>query len=168
MPFEQNYDYIGLDLMEKPNLNDEYFIMVYKPNENKNEKKDKINDFKEEIGFLLDDGKEYKEDVIRIFGKYFVKQNKNKCKIIYNNKKYKLKEYFNEIDNNYNPKIKEIKIKLTGINHITNMKKMFRGCIHLTSLFESKIAGNNYNEIFNEVFPGSSLYEDNNHMKIED
>jgi len=86
MSFEQNYDYIGLDLMEKPNLNDEYFIMVYKPNENKNEKKDKIKEFKEEIGFLLDDGKEYKEDVIRIFGKYFVKQNKNKCKIIYNKK----------------------------------------------------------------------------------
>ena len=137
MPFEQNYDYIGLDLMEKPNLNDEYFIMVYKPNENKKEKKekkDKIKEFKEEIGFLLDNGKEYKEDVIRIFGKYFVKQNKNKCKIIYNNKKYELKEYFDEIDKNYNIEIKEIKLKLIGINNITDMQEMFDGCCHLTSV----------------------------------
>ena len=31
---------------------------------------------------------------LRIFGKIFVNKNKNKCKIIYKNKKYKLKEYF--------------------------------------------------------------------------
>ena len=66
---------------------------------------------------------------------------KKKCKIIYNNKKYKLKEYFDEIDKYYNPKIKEIKIKLIGINRITNMKEMFYGCVHLTSLSESKNDG---------------------------
>ena len=49
---------------------------------------------KEENDFLLDDEKEYTEDVIRILGKYFVKQNKNECKIIYNSKKHKPKEYF--------------------------------------------------------------------------
>ena len=31
---------------------------------------------------------------LKIFGKSFVDNNENKCKIIYNNKKYKLKEYF--------------------------------------------------------------------------
>ena len=64
--------------MEKPNKIDKYFIMIYKPNENKKEKKDKMKKFREEIGFLLDDEKEYTEDVIRIFGKYFVEQNKKK------------------------------------------------------------------------------------------
>ena len=78
MSFEQKYKYIGLNLMEKPNKIDKYFIMIYKPNENKKEKKDKMKKFREEIGFLLDDEKEYTEDVIRIFGKYFVEQNKKK------------------------------------------------------------------------------------------
>ena len=126
MSIEQNFEYIGLDLMEKLNANNKYFIMIYKPNENGKEKKDILKKSKEEYNYLLDDEKEYTEDIIRIFGKYFVEQNRNKCKIIYNNKKYKLKEYFGEIDNNYNPKIKEIKIKLIGIYNIINMKKMFR------------------------------------------
>ena len=69
-----------------------YFIMLYKPNENKKEKQDIIKKLKE-MNFPLDDEKDYKEDVIKIFGRYFVEQNGNKCKIIYNNKKYKLKEY---------------------------------------------------------------------------
>ena len=84
MSFEQNFEYIGFNTMQKANKNDMHFIMIYKPNENKKEKKDKMKKFKEELDYLLDDEKEYKEDVIRIFGKYFVKQNKNKCKIIKN------------------------------------------------------------------------------------
>ena len=32
---------------------------------------------------------------IRIFGKNFVKNNKNKCKIIFNGKEYKIIEEFN-------------------------------------------------------------------------
>ena len=168
MSFEQKYKYIGLNLMEKPNKIDKYFIMIYKPNENKKEKKDKMKKFREEIGFLLDDEKEYTEDVIRIFGKYFVEQNKKKYKIIYNNKKYKLKEYFDEIDKYYNPKIKEMKIKLIGINRITNMKEMFYGCVHLTSLSESKNDGAKSSEIFNDYILNSSLFEDIIEMKIKE
>ena len=168
MSIEQDFEYIEFNMMEKSNENDKYFIMIYKPNENKKEKKDKMKKFKEEIRFRLDDEKEYKEDVIRIFGKYFVKQNKNKCKIIYNNKKYKLKEYFDQIDNNYNSKIKEIKIKLIGINHITNMKEMFYGCYHLTSLSESKNDGAKSSEIFNGDNPTLSLFEDENRIKMEE
>ena len=78
--------------------------MIYKPNINEKEKQEMINKFKK-FHFPFDDEKDYKEDVIRIFGKKFIKHNKNKCKIIYNNKKYKLKEYLNEIDNNYNHNI---------------------------------------------------------------
>ena len=168
MSFEQNFEYIGFNMMQKANENDMCFIMIYKPNENKKEKKDKMIKFKEGIDFLLDDEKEYTEDVIRIFGKYFVEQNKNKCKIIYNNKKYILKEYFDEIDNNYNPKIKEIKIKLNGINCISNMKEMFYGCYHLTSLSKSKNVGTKQIEIFNDDNSQASLFENESEMKIKE
>ena len=79
--------------------NEIYFIMIYKPKENKKEKQDIIKKLKENY-FPLDGEKDFEEDVIRIFGRYFVGQNINKCKIIYNNKKYNLKEYFNEIVSN--------------------------------------------------------------------
>ena len=110
--------------------------MTYKPNENKEEKKEKRKKFKEDDDFIFDDEKEYNEDVLRIFGKNFVKRNKYKCKIIYKNKKYELKEYFEEIDKNYNRKDEIIKLKLIGINNISNISEMFYGCIHLTSVLE--------------------------------
>ena len=73
------------------------------------------------------------EDKVRIFGNRFVCNNKENCKIIYNKKEYELKEYFNDIDKKYNNK-DEIKIKLKGINNITNMNCMFRDCKSLSSL----------------------------------
>ena len=36
-----------------------------------------------------------------IFGKEFVHRNKKICRIIYKNKKYKLTEFIEDIDNNY-------------------------------------------------------------------
>ena len=39
--------------------------------------------------------------IIRIFGSTFVANNKQKCKIVYNNEEYELKEYFNDIDEIY-------------------------------------------------------------------
>ena len=83
-------------------------MMIYKPKENNKEK-------------------------IRIFGTEFVKNNIDICKIIYNNEEYELKEYFNDIDDEYNNK-DEIKIKLKGINNITDMSFMFDGCNSLSSL----------------------------------
>ena len=93
MSFEQAYEYIGLNIMEKSNENDKYLIMIYKPNENKKEKIDILKIFKSREKFIFVE-REYTGEIIRLFGKYFVKQNSNKCKIIYKNKKYKLKEYF--------------------------------------------------------------------------
>ena len=110
--------------------------MVYKPNENKEEKKEIMEDLKKYEIFFLDDEEEYTEDKLRIFGKDFVTNNKRRCRIIYKNKKYELKEYLEEIDNNYNRKAEEIKIKLIGINNIVNMREMFYGCYHLTSFSE--------------------------------
>ncbi len=138
MSSEQNDAIISNDINDNSYEINKYFKMIYKPNENKKEKKEIIKKMIDEDGFEFNDEKETKEEVIRILGKYFVKQNKNKCKIIYNNKKYKLKEYFDEIDKNYKYNIEKIKLKLTGINNITNFEKMFYGCYHLSSVSESK------------------------------
>ena len=47
---------------------------------------------------------ENNKERVRIFGKKFVKNNQDKCKIEYKDKIYELKEYFEDIDNNYNHK----------------------------------------------------------------
>ena len=57
--------------------------------------------------------------------------NKQKCKIIYNNLEYELTEYFdlnNKNQENDNNNKNEIKIKLKGINNITNMSCIFDRC----------------------------------------
>ena len=70
------------------------------------------------------------EDKINIFGKKFVANNKDICKIIYDNKEYKLKSEFEcqNIKNN------ELKIKLTGINNATFLDCMFTECSSLSPL----------------------------------
>ena len=74
-----------------------------------------------------------KEGKVRIFGNYFVKNNKQKCKIIYKNKEYELQDYFNDIDENYNNK-DDIKIKINGMDNITDIASMFSNCYTLCSL----------------------------------
>ena len=69
------------------------------------------------------------EKKIKIFNIDFVNNNKDKCKIIYNNNEYELTEYFN-INNNDNI----LEIKLTNINNITNAYAMFYECSSLISL----------------------------------
>ena len=102
MSFEKLEESIYYEMIYKTNEKNQKIIleryenniiyeMIYKPNENKKEKKEKKKQFKEEHAFIFDDEKEYNDDVLRIFGKYLVKHNKNKCKIIYKNKKYELK-----------------------------------------------------------------------------
>jgi len=70
---------------------------------------------------------------LKIFGKTFVENNKDKCKIIYKEKEYELEEYFNNIDDNYNYKDLLI-IKLNGIKNITNISFMFHECKSLISI----------------------------------
>ena len=70
-----------------------------------------INDKKDEIEIIY---KPKNKGKIKIFGSQFVYYNKDKCKIIYNNKEYELTEYFDNIDN-------ELKIKLKGITKITKI-----------------------------------------------
>ena len=85
----------------------------------------------------------YKKDIdsqnkykIRIFSRKFVNNNKSKCKLIYRNKEYDLKEYFEDIEQNYN-KEENIKIKLKFILNIVDLSKMFEFCNHLLSMSDS-------------------------------
>ena len=86
-----------------------------------------------------------KEDIIkrkiRILGQNFVKNNKNKCKMIINKKESELMEEFN-INNE-----KIIEIKLIKIAIITDMNSMFHGCSSLSNL--SDISKWNTNNVIN-------------------
>ena len=70
------------------------------------------------------------ENKIKIFGNEFVKRNKDLCKIIYDNNEYDLITTF-ECKNN---KDNILKIKLKGINNLTNIESMFEECSQLSSL----------------------------------
>ena len=74
-----------------------------------------------------------KEDHFRIFGDNFVKQYKNKYKIIINNKEYNLSPFifFKEID--IKKKDKYLKLTLKGIDNIINTNEIFKGCTSLKS-----------------------------------
>ena len=91
------------------------------------------------------------EDKIKLFGFDFIKNNKNHCKIIYDNKVHNLTEYINieKIENKSN---KTFEIKLTGINNISNAGSMFQFCSSLTSLPDisdwNTINITNLNEMF--------------------
>ena len=71
------------------------------------------------------------EEEIRIFGKTFINNNINNCKIICEDKQYELKEYF---DTDKNIKKEILKIILTGISKIKNINNMFNKCSSLISL----------------------------------
>ena len=70
------------------------------------------------------------EKKIKLFGKGFIENNKNICKIIINNKEIPLSEYY-IIENESQF---ELELKLIGINNITNISSMFSGCNSLLSI----------------------------------
>ena len=80
---------------------------------------------------------------ICLFGYEFVKNNK-KCRMIIDNKEYFLSTKYNVKKNNDN----KLKIKLKGIDSITNMSCMFLECSSLLSLPDiSKWNTNNVTDI---------------------
>ena len=103
--------------MENEDLS--YINIIYDINK-KNKNKDEDESEKE-------DEDEYE---INIFGHEFVKNNKNKCKMIIDNKEYEITEKY-KIENYNNNKLN---IKLKGFNNITNMYSMFCDCSSLSSL----------------------------------
>ena len=82
------------------------------------------------INYIFDKNNKNKE--INIFGSEFVKKNKDKCKIKYNNKVEELKEKL--VLGNYNEN--KITLQLLGINKVTDMSDMFYDCSSLESFDE--------------------------------
>ena len=104
---------------------------------------------------------QYNEKKLKIFGKEFVKNNKDKCIIIYRNKRYKLSEYL-EIDNKSDEK--EIKVRIKGIKNISGMSHMFYNCKNLLMIVDKTIENNS--EINSESKDSSS--ESNNQTNFSD
>ena len=73
---------------------------------------------------------------LRIFGEIFVKNNKDKYKIMFKDKEYKLTEYFDNIDKNYNHK-DDIILELKINDGLINFSHMFAGCDTLVTFFYS-------------------------------
>ena len=72
---------------------------------------------------------------LRILGEYFCRNNKNKGKLIINNKKSEIKEFINFENNNK----EQIKIKMILNNNLYNKSYMFKDC---KTLLELKINNN--------------------------
>ena len=62
-----------------------------------------------------------------------MENNKDKCKVIYKDKEYELQEEFKIENKNENT----LKIKIKGINNITDMSNMFNECSSLLSLSDT-------------------------------
>ena len=86
--------------------------------------------FNEEITiqYLIEDN----DDNIRLFGKFFVDNNKENCKIILDGKEIGLKDTIelNNIHINNN----QLEIKLKGIQNVNDMSGLFSNCSYLKSL----------------------------------
>ena len=82
-----------------------------------------------EINIIYDIHEKF-EEYINIFGSIFVENNKTICKMIIDNKEYEIAQRYNI--KNYKDNI--LKIKLKGIDNITDMSFMFNRCSSLLSL----------------------------------
>ena len=104
----------------------------------------------------------------RLFSDYFIKNNKDKCKIIYNEKEYELTKYF-EIDNNLNND-NIIKIQLKINNNITDISYMFQNCQELLSFRDISNLNdcNNVNKSLNNNESNNYIDESNNRSEDED
>ena len=100
--------------------------------------------------------KNRKEKSIKIFGNKFVKNNKNKCKIIYNGKEQELKSSILIEERNV---YEYIEINLIVYKEIINMNSMFNNCSSLLSLLDiSKWNTNNVTDMSFMFYICSSLY----------
>ena len=93
---------------------------------------------------------------IKLFGKTFVENNKNNCKLIINGEILELCEYY-EIKENEN---KNITLKLIEKNEIIDMSYMFHECVALLSIVDfSKWKANNINNTSYMFYGCSSLID---------
>ena len=122
-----------------------YFILSYKPFKNDNKDNNKLNK-------------------IRIFGRKFVENNKNRCRIIYKHREYELQEYFQDIEKNkYNEDL--IQIKLVVIETLVDLSEMFYNCDRLISFIDNS-EDNTDTNLSN--FDKLKLYRSNTEYNIKD
>ena len=129
---KKKFLYQGMIIKQKKENIIEKIINIFDESYNiKNKKKyliKKSNQIKIEYQVDDDDEEEEEEEKIKIFGKKFVRNNKNKCYILYEGKKNNLVEFFN-VGNNLK---KSIIIKLIEINSFINLEHMFNKCEYIT------------------------------------
>ena len=140
------FDYVISDLCE---INEEIDI------KNKFEKIINLYDnimFTDEINIIYNINEEnIRNKEIKILGREFVENNKDKCKIIYKKQSYELNEKLKLIfDKNKNKNENILNIKLIGINKLSNLSNMFNNCYQLRNLPDiSKINAINITDISN-------------------
>ena len=104
----------------------------------------------------------------KIFSDDFISINNDKCKIIYKNKEYELKEYFEDIDNNFINK-EDISIILKINKNINNISKMFWGCETLLSIIDiSNFILDDINEEGDLSYDNIQITENNLYKVLED
>ena len=122
------------------------YSSIYQKKNNVNKK---CNKFKMKSYIMIYKIENYNKKV-RILGKDFVKNNKNKGIIIYNNHKFSLQEFIIIND------IKDIiKVKMILINNISNLSYMFKDCYSLFSFDEIE----NINDTFLKYSNFSEIYK---------
>ena len=97
---------------------------------------------------------------MKILDQSFIINNRDKCKIIYKNKEYELKENFEDIDNNDNQK-DEITIRLRINKDIVDTSYMFHECNSLIDIRDiTKINSYNNKTIGLSYFDDDSSFKD--------
>ena len=76
------------------------------------------------------------QENLKILNNHFINNNIYKCKIIYENEEYDLKENLNELGFDYSHK-NSLTIKIRGINNVTDLSCMFKECKTLISISDT-------------------------------
>ena len=119
MIFKRNYEIAEDDIFQK--VQELYKkLKIFKETDDN----EFIKAFNDEISSFMKNRKALNNKIIRVLGEEFIRNNRNKCKFIINNKKCNLIEF---IDTS-NIKEDEIKIKLLFKDNISNKSYMFEDC----------------------------------------
>ena len=134
------------ETLNKDEINE--ITIIYDYNKSKNIKISDREIIEKELGETISREK--------LFGERFVKNNKNKCKMIINGKKEDICPYLA----NYHKYLNKgkLEIKLIDIKNLSDVSYMFSGCLSLISLPDiSKMSLNNITNIRGIFFYCSSL-----------
>jgi len=128
--YEKNID----DIINEKNMFYKFnnILGIYNRIKNKYEDNENVNYENDDKIIFRYECEGIKDNKIKIFGKDFVNNNKNKCKILCNNKIYNIDVYADI--SNYTSKNNLLEFQLQGINNITDASYMFHECNSLSRL----------------------------------